>query len=76
MPGHVRLTDVCSGHCYPPRPNVTSSPNVFVNSIQATRYVDVRAVHCCGLCHSGLDVGVHDVYVNSRYSQTCGDPIS
>ncbi len=77
MPGHVRLTDLCSGHCFPPRLNITSSRDTFINSIPATRYIDVRAIHCCGpLCHGGLNIGVHDVHVNNRYSQAGGDPIS
>ena len=71
MPGHVRLPDVCSGHCFPPRPNVVSSPDTFVNSLQATRFSDARAVHCCGpVCHGGTDVGTHNVFVNNLMSQT------
>ena len=41
MPGIVRLGDVCTGHgCWPPRPNVEASPNVFVNSIAVHRLYD------------------------------------
>ena len=73
MPGHVRITDLCSGHgsCRP-RPNVTSSLDTYVNSLNATRFNDVRVIHCD---HIGKNIGVHNVFVNSRMSQTCGDPV-
>lgn len=74
MPGVVRITDLCSGHgpCSP-RPNMTSSMDTFVNNLGVERFGDVRTVHCL---HTGTNVGIHDVYVNNRMIQTCGDPVS
>jgi len=46
MPAVVRLGDNSCGHgCFPPRPNVEASPNVFVNSKGAHRLGDAWAVH-------------------------------
>ena len=77
MPGHVRLTDICSGHpCFPARANSVSSPDTNVNNIPATRFSDTRPVHCCGpTCHAGTNIGTHNVFVNNLMSQTCGDPV-
>lgn len=39
--------DNCTGHeCFPPRPAIEGSPNVFVNGIAAVRLADRYAVHC------------------------------
>lgn len=73
MPGVVRKTDLCSGHgpCGP-RANTTSSPDTYADSILVERFGDSRAVHCL---HPGTNIGNHDVYVNNRMIQTCGDPV-
>lgn len=43
----ARLADLCTGHgCYPPRPNIEGSPNVFVNSRPHHRLGDGWSVHC------------------------------
>ena len=47
MPGVVRLGDISAGHsCYPPRPCVEASGNVFVNGRGVHRVGDAWAVHC------------------------------
>jgi len=77
MPGVVRRSDVCSGHCFSPRASSSWSKDVFANKIHVVRYSDTRPVHRCGSsCHSGSNVGVHDVYSNSKYIQTIGDDVS
>lgn len=67
MPQVVRLNDYCSGHsCWPTRPTITASEDVFVNGRGAHRKTDALAVHCCGLsCHGGTTVqGSPNVFVN------------
>lgn len=44
----VRMGDICTGHgCYPARPNVAGSPDVYVNSLPVHRQGDAWAAHCC-----------------------------
>jgi hypothetical protein len=90
MPGVVRIDDNCSGHgCWPPRPSITGSPDVFVNNKQVERYNDVLEEHCCRriieidgeihirtYCHDGLHLGIRDVFVNELPIQVGQDPIS
>jgi len=48
MPPATRLGDDCTGHgCFPPRPSVGASPNVFVNSKAQVRVTDPYACHGC-----------------------------
>jgi uncharacterized Zn-binding protein involved in type VI secretion len=69
----ARLYDLCTGHdCYPPRPNSSGSPNVFVNSRPHHRLTDTWFGHCCitptgvGGCHGSLTCsGSSSVFVNS-----------
>lgn len=78
MPAAHRLGDVCTGHsCYPPRPNIQASPNVFVNGIPWHRQTDAWAVHCCGPpCHASvLCAGSPTVFVNSLEAARIGDPV-
>jgi len=82
MPGVVRLGDVSAGHphCYPSRPNIEASPNVFVNGIAAHRLEDAWAVH--GACsnhtpHDGVaSSGSSSVFVNGQPICRIGDDIS
>jgi uncharacterized Zn-binding protein involved in type VI secretion len=73
----ARLHDICTGHgCFPSRPNVQASPNVFVNSRGAHRQTDAWNVHCCGGCHSSiLAAGSSTVFVNSLELGRVGDPV-
>lgn len=78
MPGVVRLTDLCSGHdCYERRCSSISSEDTITNNIQTTRFDDIRPVHSCpiGVAHSGKNIGKHNVMVNNRSIQVCGDPV-
>lgn len=78
MPAAHRLGDICTGHaCFPPRPNIQGSPNVFVNNIPIHRETDAWAVHCCGAaCHGGnLAAGSPDVFVNGLQFARIGDPV-
>lgn len=78
MPAAVRKGDVCTGHqCYPSRPNVAGSPNVFVNGIPSHRQGDGWSVHCCIYCHGGNAAsGSPNVFVNGRPKCRIGDAVS
>lgn len=79
MPPVVRLGDKCTGHgCWPSRPNVQASPDVFVNGIPWHRQTDGWASHCCPPpCHGGvLAAGSPDVYVNGLQGGRMGDTVS
>lgn len=78
MTGTARLGDISSGHCFPPRPNVTGSPNVFTNGLPNHRQTDYWITHCCGnTCHDGiLAAGSPTVFTNGLQQGRIGDPIS
>lgn len=79
MPSVHRLGDICTGHsCWPPRPNVQASDDVFVNNIAVHRQGDRWAVHCCGpACHSSvLARGSSTVYANGKQLARIGDPVA
>jgi len=78
MPAVTRLGDLCTGHgCWPPRPNVQASPNVFANFIPVHRQGDKWARHCCKKCHSGvLAAGSPNVWVNNKQIGRIADPVS
>lgn len=78
MPGAVRLLDLCTGHaCYPPRPNIQASTDVFVNSRGWHRKADRWMAHCCYTsCHdSQTSEGSKSVYVNLKRVARIGDSI-
>lgn len=66
IPFSRRGIDLTAGHCYPPVPIISASPNVFVNSAQADRVGDPIPPHCCGdSCHAGnAAAGSPNVFVN------------
>jgi uncharacterized Zn-binding protein involved in type VI secretion len=69
--------DVSLGHCYPPRPCVTGSPNVFINSIPATTEGGYYPYHTCGDSgHDGYATSTSDVFVNNKRIHRSGDPIT
>lgn len=76
----ARITDVCSGHspCFPSRPSVEGSPDVFVNGLKAHRQGDLWAEHCCmGSCHTSvLLTGSQTVFVNGRQLGRIRDPVA
>ena len=80
MPGIVRLNDKCTGHsCYPPRPCITASDDVFVEGKAVHREQDKWAMHACPNTppHDGvLATGSSTVYVNGKAIARIGDPIS
>ena len=79
MPAVHRKGDSCTGHgCFPPRPNIAGSENVFCNSIPVHRQGDGWAVHCCGIpCHaSTMAAGSSTVYANSKQLARIGDPVA
>lgn len=74
-----RLGDFCTGHrCYPPRPSVEGSPDVFTNNRPQHRVTDKWGVHCCGLsCHdSELVSGSKTVLINGLGAARVGDPVA
>jgi len=78
--GVVRLGDFCSGHgCYPPRPNIQASTDVFVNGLGWHRLSDGWAGHGCSICaaHGGsAATGSTTVFVNGRPACRIGDAVS
>lgn len=73
-----RHRDLCTGHgCWPSRPNLTASPDVFVNNKGSHRVGDEWEIHCCGGCHGGqLAEGSPTVFVNGRAKGRIGDPVN
>lgn len=78
MPGAARLSDRCTGHgCYPSRPNVEASTDVFTNDRGAHRQGDGWAVHVCTGAHKGnLSSGSSNVFINDKQAGRIGDPVS
>lgn len=79
MPAAARKADKCTGHgCFPPRPNVQASSNVFVNSRGSMRVGDMFAAHCCPKkgCHTApLAKGSSTVRINGRKAGRRGDKV-
>lgn len=80
MPAVTRLGDICSGHgCFPSRPSVSASPDVFAEGIAVHREGDSWELHGCAVCapHGGvLSSGSGTVFVNGKQIGRIGDPIS
>ncbi len=82
MPAAHRLGDLCAGHgCWPPRNNISASPNVFVNSRGSHRVGDGWAVHCCTdkpyPCHASVAAsGSPNVFVNGIPKCRIGDAVA
>lgn len=78
MPAIARLFSICSGHgCWPPRPNDTASPNVFVEGLGIHRQGDHWMAHCCVSCHDSiLAAGSPSVYINGLQCGRIGDPVA
>lgn len=78
MRGIVRLGDICTGHgCWPPRPSVTASQDVFVNGRGVVRVGDGWAVHCCVTCHASNQAnGAPSYFANGRNVARIGDAIA
>jgi|GEM_PF-520709 len=81
MPAVTKLGDQCSGHgCWPSRPNVGASPDVFVNGVAAHRQGDAWAAHTCPTIPethaSVLAAGSTTVFVNGKQLARVGDPVA
>jgi uncharacterized Zn-binding protein involved in type VI secretion len=81
MPAAARLGDLCTGHgCWPPRPNVQGSPDVYIDGRPAHRVGDAWASHTCPSLSethaSTLAAGSPDVFVNGRPLGRIGDPVA
>jgi uncharacterized Zn-binding protein involved in type VI secretion len=75
----ARKQDLSSGHsCFPPRPIVEGSSNVFTNSRPAVRKGDLVDIHNCGnSAHKGnIAKGSATVYINSKQAARVKDPIT
>lgn len=77
MPPASRLGDECTGHgCFPPRPSIEGSPDVYINGKPALRKDDAYAVHSCKSSHGGkVANGSGSVYINGKPAARIGDPI-
>jgi uncharacterized Zn-binding protein involved in type VI secretion len=77
MPGAARLGDFCTGHgCFPSRPNLTGSSDVFVNGIAAHRQGDLWQDHTCVSTHGGMTlIASPDVFVNGQPKARIGDQV-
>ena len=81
MPAAHRYTDFGSGHgCWPMRPNVQGSGNVFVNTLGWHRQNDAWPIHICvvtphPLHASTMESGSKSVYVNNLEAARVGDPV-
>jgi uncharacterized Zn-binding protein involved in type VI secretion len=80
MPEAVRHGDICSGHeCFSPRPNISSSGNVFINGRGAVRVGDAYAEHGCKgkKGHSSVQAaGSGTVFVNGKPLARVGDLVA
>jgi uncharacterized Zn-binding protein involved in type VI secretion len=77
MPQAVRVGDFCTGHgCFPSRPNLSGSADVFCNDIPAHRVGDIWDIHACAGIHGGITVsGSPDVFVNDMQLARVGDQV-
>lgn len=82
MTASVRKGDLSVGHsCWPSRPNIEGSSNVFVNGIAVHCTSQKWAIHCCTNypypCHDGVaGPGSPNVYANGLMRSRVGDPIT
>ena len=80
MPAIHRKGDQGGGHgCWPPRPNIQGSSNVFCNGIAVHTQGMAWSFHCCPKqgCHGGvLAGGSSSVYANNKQLGRRGDPVS
>lgn len=80
MPGAHLLGMICTGHsCFPPRPNLMGSPNVFVNGTPWHRQTDMWGPHSCPDVSphtAALALGSTTVFANGLGVARMGDPVS
>ncbi len=81
MPPAARLGDRCTGHgCWPPRPCIEASPNVFAEGAAVHRQGDGWAAHTCPAIPethaSVLASGSASVFANGRAIARIGDPVA
>ncbi|WP_198468969.1 PAAR domain-containing protein [Acetomicrobium sp. S15 = DSM 107314] len=81
MPAVARLGDICTGHgCWPPRPSIEGSLNVFVNDIPVHRQSDAWGPHTCPdipeTHGSVLAEGWPTVFVNNLEVGYIGAPVA
>lgn len=81
MSAVARVGDQCTGHgCWPPRPSVAGSPDVFCNGIAVHRQGDGWAPHTClsipETHASVLANGSSSVFVNGKALGRIGDPVA
>jgi uncharacterized Zn-binding protein involved in type VI secretion len=77
MSAVTRRGDLSTPHgCFPSRPSVEGSDNVFVNGLPIHRVTDLWAPHTCKTTHLGILVGGSSVvYANGLQVGRVGDPI-
>jgi len=71
---------ISTGHgCFPPKPVIQGSPNVFVEGSEVVRISDNWSVHCCPNqgCHGSISSqGSPNVFANGLPKARVGDAIS
>ena len=74
-----RKGDICTGHgCWPPRPSIQGSPDVFTNAIPQHRITDAWASHAGPGCppHSSVQcAGSPNVFANTLAVARKGDAV-
>jgi uncharacterized Zn-binding protein involved in type VI secretion len=74
-----RKGDICTGHgCWPPRPSIQGSPDVFTNNIKQHRITDAWAVHGVPPCppHGSVQcAGSPNVFANTLAVARKGDAV-
>lgn len=77
MPAACRLGDLCTGHgCWPSRPNMSASTDVFIEDRGAHRVTDLWQPHTCKSTHDGITIGGSpDVFINDQACARVGDPV-
>lgn len=81
MPSVARKGDSCTGHgCWPPRPIVEGSSDVFINNIGCASEGSKLSSHTCPSIpetHDGvITSGGKQVFVNGKEIATVGMPVS
>jgi uncharacterized Zn-binding protein involved in type VI secretion len=78
MAAAVRMGDRSAGHCFFPRPNISGSPNVFINGLGAHTLGGKWPIHICGKKKhtSTTSQGSPNVFINGKAMARVGDKLN